>query len=140
MVPSILLTQSSPSLLPVWKSLPQHQAFLQDAAHVDLGLSLMDAMVGPNKINQALIADALPTLERALSAPVTQFIYVTMRPLHDRGYELEPLIEKLQAELRRIPSCTASCWGPSVEKEKLMVGIVGWSNIEVGSSIFIFLL
>jgi hypothetical protein len=105
---------------------------MQDAAHVDLGLSLMEAMVGPNKIHQALINNPLSTLEKALCAPITQFIYITMRPLHDRGYELEPLIEKLQVELRKIPACIASCWGPSVEREKLMVGIVGWTNIEVG--------
>jgi hypothetical protein len=105
---------------------------MQDAAHVDLGLSLMDAMVGFNKINQALIKNSLASLDKALCAPVTQFIYITMRPLHDRGYELEPLIDKLQAELRRIPTCVASCWGPSVEKERLMVGIVGWRDLEVG--------
>lgn len=109
---------------------------MQDAAHVDLGLSLMDAMVGPNKIHQALITNPLSTLEKALRAPITQFIYITMRPLHDRSYELEPLIEKLQTKLRKISSCIASCWGPSVEKEKMMVGIVGWTNLEVKSISF----
>ena len=115
----------------VWKSLAHHHTFMQDAAHVDLGLSLMDAMVGPNKIHQALISDPLSNLDKALRAPVTQFIYITMRPLHDRGYELEPLIEKLQVKLCKIPACIASSWGPSVEKEKLMIGIVGWTNLEV---------
>lgn len=115
----------------VWKSIARHQAFLQNAAHVDLGLSLMDAMVGPNKINQVLIDNPLSILEKALRAPVTQFIYITMRPLHDKGYELDPLIEKLQVQLRKIHSCIASCWGPSVEREKLTVGIVGWTTVEV---------
>jgi len=135
-LPSLFSISYPLFVLSVWKSLAQHQAFMQDAAHVDLGLSLMDAMVGPNKIHQALVNNPLSTLEKALRAPITQFIYITMRPLHDRSYELEPLIEKLQAKLRKIPACIASCWGPSVEKEKMMVGILGWTNLEVSIHIF----
>jgi hypothetical protein len=104
---------------------------MQEESYVDLGLSLMEAMSGPNIINQALISSSFSSLERALSAPVTQFIYITTRPLHDRGYELVPLIAKLQTELKKIPCCVASCWGPSTEKERLLVGIVGWTNLEV---------
>ena len=115
----------------VWKSLEHHHAFMQEESYVDLGLSLMEAMSGPNIINQALITTSFSSLERALSAPVTQFIYITTRPLHDRGYELVPLIAKLQTELKKIPCCVASCWGPSTEKERLLVGIVGWTNLEV---------
>ncbi len=104
---------------------------MQEESYADLGLSLMEAMSGPNIINQALITSSFSSLERALSAPVTQFIYITTRPLHDRGYELVPLIAKLQTELKKIPCCVASCWGPSTEKERLLVGIVGWTNLEV---------
>lgn len=120
----------------VWKSLQHHHAFMQEESYADLGLSLMEAMSGPNIINQALITASFSSLERALSAPVTQFVYITSRPLHDRGYELVPLIEKLQTMLKKIPSCVASCWGPSTEKEKLQVGIVGWTSLEV--RIFVF--
>ena len=104
---------------------------MQHEAYPDVGLSLMEAMVGTNKINQVFIEDAPQSLENALSAPVTQFIYITMRAWHDRGYELVPLIEVLQAELWKISGCIASCWGPSAEKDKLHIGIVGWTSLEV---------
>ena len=111
---------------------------MQHEAYPDVGLSLMEAMVGTNKINQVFIEDAPQSLENALSAPVTQFIYITMRPWHDRGYELVPLIEVLQAELWKISGCIASCWGPSAEKDKLHIGIVGWTSLEVRFLFFFF--
>ncbi len=104
---------------------------MQHEAYPDVGLSLMEAMVGTNRINQVFIEDTSQSLEKALSAPLTQFIYVTMRPLHDREYELVPLIKRLQAEVWKIPGCISSCWGPSVEKDKLQIGIVGWTSLEV---------
>ncbi|KAJ3514134.1 hypothetical protein NLJ89_g2545 [Agrocybe chaxingu] len=113
----------------VWKSLAHHRDFMEHEAYIDVALPVMEAMVGAGDITQVLLNN-LSDFERALSAPVTQFIQITMRPWHDKSYELLPLIEQLKKDLKTIPGCFVSCWGPSVEKDTVHVGIVGWNSID----------
>ncbi|TFK28052.1 hypothetical protein FA15DRAFT_665828 [Coprinopsis marcescibilis] len=111
-----------------WKSLTHHQCFMQEESYIDFILPVMDAMVGTGKITQVSFNNLLD-FQRALSSPLTQFIYVTVRPLHDREYELEPLVKMIRNELRSIPGCLASSWGSSVEDDHLELGVVGWRSL-----------
>lgn len=104
---------------------------MSQASYADLILPLLDAMAGPYEVDQVILRTSRFHLLYALSAPITQFIYITMRPLHDVNYELVPLLDKLQKGLQCVPGCVASCWGPSTEKDKLEIGVIGWRSIQV---------
>ncbi|KAF9524294.1 hypothetical protein CPB83DRAFT_861560 [Crepidotus variabilis] len=121
--------QNSRVIVTVWKSLAHHQEFMSQEAYADLVLPLLEAMKGPYDVHQVIMKVPSLDLVYALSAPVTQFIYVTMRPGHGINDELVPLIEKLQKGLEGVAGCIASSWGPSTEKEALQIGIVGWRSI-----------
>jgi hypothetical protein len=114
----------------VWSTLEQHQSFMEHESYVDFALPVMEAMIGPGEITQVLPSQHTGFL-KALASPVTQFIYVTLRPRHDRSYELAPLVEKLASELTLVPGCHGSSWGPSVEHDDMYVGVVGWRCISV---------
>ncbi|KAF5338962.1 hypothetical protein D9611_008822 [Ephemerocybe angulata] len=116
-----------------WRSLEHHQSFMGDASYVDFIMPVMDSMVGTGVITQVLLDDT-DELQKALTAPITAFIYITMRPLHDRAYEMYPLVEKYRQVLRTIPGCYGSSWGPSIERKNTEVGIVGWRSLEVRGS------
>lgn len=103
---------------------------MADASYVDFIIPVMDSMVGTGEITQLLLQDS-EELVKALKAPLTAFIYITLRPLHDRAYELEPLVQKIRTELKTIPGCHGSCWGPSVERKNTEVGVVGWRSMTV---------
>ncbi|KAF9046390.1 hypothetical protein BJ165DRAFT_1471174 [Panaeolus papilionaceus] len=113
----------------VWKSLSQHRDFMTHEEYVDLVFPVMEAMNGPGDISQAVF-DNLSNFQVALSAPVTQFIFVNLRPLHDRAYELEPLITRLMKMVGTVAGCYSACWGPCVEKDSVEVGIVGWRSVQ----------
>ncbi|KAF8158091.1 hypothetical protein B0H34DRAFT_674573 [Crassisporium funariophilum] len=110
-----------------WETLARHQNFMEHEAYVDSVSHVMEAMVGQGEITQVLLDD-VSAFTKAVSSPVTQFIYITVRPLHDRSYELVPMIERLKKELRVVPGCQASCWGPCVEQDTIQLGIVGWKS------------
>ncbi|KAF5360506.1 hypothetical protein D9756_004888 [Leucocoprinus leucothites] len=112
----------------VWNTLKEHQSFMEHESYVDFALPVMEAMVGPGEITQVLLSQHNEFL-KAVASPVTQFIYVTIRPRHDRNYELAPLVEKLANELALVPGCNGSSWGPSVEHDDMYVGVVGWRCI-----------
>jgi len=103
---------------------------MEHESYVDVALPVMEAMVGHGDVTQVLY-NSLEAFERCLNAPITQFIYITVRPNHDRGYELVPLLEKLKRELKTIHGCLAACWGPSMENDSVQVGVVGWRSIQV---------
>lgn len=107
---------------------------MEEESYIDFILPLMDSMVGPGKISQIFL-DHGNDFQKAMLAPVTQFIYVTVRPPHDRSYEVEPLIVQLQEALKYTPGCLASCWGSSIENDHLEIGVVGWRSLEVRSRI-----
>ncbi|KAF8885691.1 hypothetical protein CPB84DRAFT_1788164 [Gymnopilus junonius] len=113
----------------VWRSLDHHRDIMKHEAYTDLVLPMLEAMDGSTQPAQVLI-NSLTDFEQALSSPITQFIYITLRPLHDRGFELAPLIEKLKKEMRCLSGCLSSCWGPSVEKDTLEIGIIGWKSVQ----------
>ncbi|KAJ3503136.1 hypothetical protein NMY22_g18356 [Coprinellus aureogranulatus] len=115
-------------LVMAWKSLEHHQAFMSDESYVDFIMPVMDSMVGAGEITQVLLRDCFE-LEKALRAPVTAFIYITMRPRHDRAYEMDPLVRKLQSELSTIPGCYGSSWGPSLADSNIEIGVVGWRSV-----------
>lgn len=102
---------------------------MEHEAYVDFALPVMEAMVGSGEITQVLLQQS--NFFRAVSAPVTQFIYITLRPRHDRNYELAPLVEKLISESTAIPGHYGSSWGPSVQHDNMYVGVVGWGSISV---------
>lgn len=104
---------------------------MEEEIYAEAMLPVMEAMVGAGHMTQALLHHR-HDLMRALSSPVTQFIYITVRPRHDRGYELAPLIEKVRKELKTVPGCFGSSWGPSVENDDVQVGVIGWRCIQVG--------
>jgi hypothetical protein len=98
--------------------------------YVDFALPVMEAMIGSGDMTQILLFHHHAFLE-AISSPITQFVYITLRPHHDRDYELEPLIEKLQSQLALESGCYASSWGPSVEHDDMYVGLIGWRSRSV---------
>lgn len=104
---------------------------MEDESYVDFIMPVMDSMVGTGSITQVLLRANLERLRKALTAPLTSFIYITMRPRHDREYELDPLIEKCRAELETIPGCIASCWGPSLHHDGIEIGVIGWQSMTV---------
>ncbi|KAG2009905.1 hypothetical protein CC2G_012778 [Coprinopsis cinerea AmutBmut pab1-1] len=110
-----------------WQSLAKHQSFMEEESYMDFILPVTDSMVGAGRITQLSLDHG--DLQRALNAPVTQFIYITVRPLHDREYELQPLISLLQTELKIVPGCMSSCWGSSIEDDHLEIGVVGWRSM-----------
>ncbi|KIK07940.1 hypothetical protein K443DRAFT_86101 [Laccaria amethystina LaAM-08-1] len=112
-----------------WQTLAHHQHFMGEEIYAEAMLPVMEAMVGAGHMTQALLHHR-HDLMRALSSPVTQFIYITVRPRHDRGYELVPLIEKVRKELKTVPGCFGSSWGPSVEQDDVQVGVIGWRCIQ----------
>ncbi|KXN88084.1 hypothetical protein AN958_07543 [Leucoagaricus sp. SymC.cos] len=112
----------------VWKTLEEHQSFMEHESYVDFALPVMEAMVGSGEITQVLLSDETDFLQ-AIASPVTQFIYITLRPRHDRSYELAPLVEKLKSEMAQVPGCHGSSWGPSVEHDDMYVGVAGWRCI-----------
>jgi len=99
-------------------------------SYTDFALPVMEAMVGPGEITQVLLSQHRDFF-RAIASPVTQFINITLRPRHDRNYELTPLVEKLTHELTLVPGCHGSSWGPSVQHDDVYVGIVGWRSLAV---------
>ncbi|PPQ82173.1 hypothetical protein CVT26_008803 [Gymnopilus dilepis] len=115
----------------VWRSLAHHRTIMEHEAYVDLILPMLEAMDGSTQPSQILIS-SMSDFELALSAPLTQFIYITLRPWHDRGFELVPLVEKLKREMRGLQGCLSCCWGPSVEKDSLEIGVIGWRSVQVG--------
>lgn len=120
-----------PTDLLVWNTIEEHQSFMEHESYVDFALPVMEAMVGSGEITQVLLSQHTDFL-KAVASPVTQFIYITLRPRHDRTYELAPLIENLANELTLVPGCHGSSWGPSVEHDDMYVGVVGWRCISVG--------
>ena len=114
----------------VWQTLAQHRTFMERVAYVDAVSNIMEAMIGAGEITQILL-NSPSDFELALTSPITQFIYITVRPLHDRGYELLPLLGRLKEQLKMVPGCLASCWGPSVEQDTVQVGLVGWNSLYV---------
>ncbi len=99
-------------------------------SYIDFALPVMEAMSGPGEITQVLSSEPPEFLE-AVSSPITQFIYVTLRPRHDRGYELAPLVEELVSGLKTVPGCYGTSWAPSVEHDDMYIGVVGWRCISV---------
>ncbi|KAL9711187.1 hypothetical protein Ac2012v2_005727 [Leucoagaricus gongylophorus] len=112
----------------VWKTLEEHHSFMGFESYTDFALPVMEAMVGPGEITQVLLSQHRDFF-RAIASPVTQFINITLRPRHDRNYELTPLVEKLAHELTLVPGCHGSSWGPSVQHDDVYVGIVGWRSL-----------
>ena len=108
---------------------------MQDESYIDFIMPVMDSMVGPGDIKQMRLRD-FQELEIALTAPVTAFIYITVRPLHDRGYELEPLVNMIGSELKTVPGYLGSSWGPSIADSNVEIGIVGWRSLRVCGSLF----
>jgi hypothetical protein len=107
-----------------------HESFMADEAYVDFALPVMEAMIGSGDMTQVLLFQHHAFL-KAISSPITQFVYITLRPHHDRDYELEPLIKKLQSQLALESECYASSWGPSVEHDDMYVGLIGWKSESV---------
>jgi hypothetical protein len=103
---------------------------MEHESYVDFALPVMEAMVGSGEITQVLFSKQ-SEFQKAVASPITQFIYITLRPRHDRNYELAPLVEKLASELTLVPGCHGSSWGPSVEYDDMYVGVVGWRSISV---------
>ena len=103
---------------------------MEHVAYVDAVSNIMEAMIGAGEITQILL-NSPSDFELALTSPITQFIYITVRPLHDRRYELVPLLGRLKQQLRMVPGCLASCWGPSIEQDTVQVGLVGWNSLRV---------
>lgn len=123
------------SLLPqiswiVWKNLEEHNSFMACENYVDFALPIMEAMVGHGEITQVLL-NQHQDFFWAIASPVTQFIYITLRPRRDRSSELMPLLEELARELTLISGCYGSSWGPSVHHDNICVGIVGWRSVAV---------
>ncbi|KAF9444335.1 hypothetical protein P691DRAFT_807529 [Macrolepiota fuliginosa MF-IS2] len=111
-----------------WHTLDAHQSFMEHEAYIDFALPVMEAMVGFGDITQVLLSQRTQ-FHKAISSPITQFVYITLRPRHDRTYELTPLVENLTAELMEVPGCYGSSWGPSVEHDNVYVGVVGWRSL-----------
>ena len=105
-------------------------------AYVDAVSNIMEAMIGAGEITQILL-NSPSDFELALRSPVTQFIYITVRPLHDSYYELLPLLRRLKEQLEMVPGCLASCWGPSIEQDTVQVGLVGWNSLHVCDFLFL---
>jgi hypothetical protein len=103
---------------------------MEHVAYVDVVSNIVEAMIGAGEITQILL-NSPSDLELALASPITQFIYITVRPLHDRHYELLPLITRLKEQLKMVPGCLASCWGPCIEQDTVQVGLVGWNSLHV---------
>lgn len=130
--PHFALLFLTPPLI-AWHTLAAHQSFMEHESYVDFALPVMEAMIGSGEITQVLLSQQSAFI-KAISSPITQFIYITLRPRHDRDYELEPLVERLASELALVPGCYASSWGPSVEHDDMYVGVVGWRCISVSFS------
>jgi len=103
---------------------------MEHVAYVDAVSHIMEAMVGAGEITQILI-NSPSDFGLAVTSPITQFIYITVRPLHDRRYELVPLLGRLKEQLKMVPGCVASCWGPCIEQDTVQVGLVGWNSLHV---------
>lgn len=130
-----ILNLTLPSPLPhvswiVWKNLEEHNSFMRCEKYVDFALPIMEAMVGHGEITQALLTQHQDFFW-AIASPVTQFIYITLHPRHDRHSELTPLLEELTREMALVPGCYGGSWGPSIQHDNLCVGVVGWRSIAV---------
>jgi hypothetical protein len=80
---------------------------------------------------QARLAD--PFIDM-LSAPVTEFVTVTIKPGHTVA-ELQTIVPNLARELKKSIGCHGSSWGPSVEKpDVVFFGVVGWDSVAVSGS------
>ena len=113
-----------------WRTLEDHQTFMAEESYVDFMMPVMDSMVGTGEITQILLDD-IHELKRALAAPLTAFIYITMKPYHDRAYELQPVVEQYVRILKSTPGCYGCSWGPSIERKNTEVGVVGWRSLKV---------
>lgn len=103
---------------------------MEHETYTDFALTVMEAMAGPGEITQVVFSEPSEFLEAA-SSPITQFIYVTLRPRHDRGYELAPLVEELANGLKQVPGCYGTSWAPSDEHDNMYIGVTGWRSISV---------
>ena len=131
MISNLLLSSPLPQISRiVWKNLEEHNAFMTCESYVDFALSIMEAMVGHGEITQVLLKQHQDFFW-AIASPVTQFIYITLYPRHDRNSELTPLLERLARELTSVPGCYGSSWGPSLQHDNVCVGIVGWRSAAV---------
>ncbi|KAF7768063.1 hypothetical protein Agabi119p4_7306 [Agaricus bisporus var. burnettii] len=110
-----------------WKNVAMHKSFMAHETYVDFALPVMEAMIGSGEMTQILLFHHHAFL-KAISSPITQFVYIALRPHHNRDYELEPLIQKLQSQLSLQSGCYSSSWGPSVEHDDMYVGLIGWRS------------
>lgn len=113
-----------------WKNVAMHKSFMAHETYVDFALPVMEAMIGSGEMTQILLFHHHAFL-KAISSPITQFVYIALRPHHNRDYELEPLIQKLQSQLSLQSGCYSSSWGPSVEHDDMYVGLIGWRSRSV---------
>ncbi|RXW24426.1 hypothetical protein EST38_g1421 [Candolleomyces aberdarensis] len=120
-----------------WQTLSHHQQFMADASYVDFIIPVMDSMVGTGEITQLLLQDD-QELVKALKAPLTAFIYITLRPLHDRAYELEPLayidnpdiLKPTLHWIAKAPGFIKQWTGLRVEDGKTVYHVIEWETYE----------
>lgn len=113
----------------VWESLDAHLAFRKSPSYPELveGVKVFFASK-PEMVH----ANLTTPCERALSAPATEIAFISLQEGSTKE-ELDPLVATLEAELAKAPGSHGSSWGWSVEKEGVIVGVVGWDSVAVGA-------
>ncbi|KAF8645211.1 hypothetical protein AX16_008038 [Volvariella volvacea WC 439] len=136
-----------------WRSQEHQQLFMESESYLDDVLPFIETIVGPGNLTQIVIPpdprclkslpDTIPPLAPcispsssaddfclALSSPFTQFMSLTSRRSRSQCSELNALVDTFAGELKFVPSCSASCWGPAISfgKENVIVGIIGWES------------
>jgi quinol monooxygenase YgiN len=66
---------------------------------------------------------------KSISAPVTEFAYITLKP-GQKMDDLAALISRLAQAINVAEGVHESNWGVSIQKDDLYVGIIGWDNEE----------
>jgi len=105
-----------------------------DPSYIDFIMPVMDSMVGTGEITQ-MFSEQREQLKKALSAPITAFVVMTVRRHHDRGYELEPVVKEYCEAFPKIPGCVGAVWGPCIERKDVEVGIIGWRSLAVSACV-----
>jgi hypothetical protein len=108
--------------------LEHHNSFVEDTNAAPLFESLKLPDKTSLSMMQARLADPFIDI---LSAPITEFATITLKPGHTMA-ELHPVVTEMALALKKgfAKGCRGSSWGPSVEKPNDVVfGIIGWDTV-----------
>jgi len=111
----------------VYDTYEAHRSFAASSAYPSFLAACKPALASkPEPIQFNINAD----LTEIFSAPLTQFIFITLKPGQKKDV-LAALLDSVLQEFHVLEGAHKGTWGVSVQKDDSSLAIVGWENKEV---------